>query len=153
MLQVGQRAPDFKLPSSEGGMVQSVDLSGAAYLLYFYPKADTPGCTAQACALRDEKARLAALNLRIIGVSPDPVEKLSTFRQKYVLDFCLLSDVDHVVAERYGTWVLKTTYGKTYFGMERSSFLVDAQGIIQATWRKVKPTEHAERVLEAASKL
>lgn len=153
MIAIGDRAPSFSLPSSNGELVESAALKGQPYLLYFYPKADTPGCTTQACDLRDQKQTLASLGLRVIGVSPDPVEKLERFARKYGLDFTLVSDSEHSLADAYGTWVEKSMYGKTYFGMERSSFLVDADGVIRALWRKVKPADHVALVTEAAAEL
>ncbi|WP_222547962.1 thioredoxin-dependent thiol peroxidase [Asaia lannensis] len=153
MIAIGDRAPSFSLPSSNGELVESAALKGQPYLLYFYPKADTPGCTTQACDLRDQKQTLASLGLRVIGVSPDPVEKLERFARKYGLDFTLVSDSEHRLADAYGTWVEKSMYGKTYFGMERSSFLVDADGVIRALWRKVKPADHVALVTEAAAEL
>ena len=153
MVSIGDRAPAFSLPDATGQVVESEALNGQPYLLYFYPKADTPGCTTQACDLRDQKQTLSSLGLRVIGVSPDPVGKLDRFARKYGLDFTLVSDADHKLADEYGTWVEKTMYGKTYFGMERSSFLVDAEGVIRALWRKVKPAEHVALVTEAAAEL
>ncbi|MBS1102781.1 thioredoxin-dependent thiol peroxidase [Gluconobacter sp. Dm-62] len=148
-LQPGDRAPDFTLAASGGRTVSSVGLSGKPYLLYFYPKADTPGCTTQACGLQDVLPKFEADGLTIIGVSPDPVAKIEKFATKYGLEFPLASDEDHVVAEAYGTWVEKSMYGRTYMGMERSSFLVDGQGIIRNVWRKVKPADHAALVAQA----
>lgn len=148
-LQPGDRAPDFTLPASGGRTVSSAGLSGKPYLLYFYPKADTPGCTTQACGLQEVLPKFEADGLTIIGVSPDPVAKIEKFATKYGLEFPLASDEDHAVAEAYGTWVEKTMYGRTYMGMERSSFLVDGKGIIRHVWRKVKPATHAELVAEA----
>ncbi|GBQ93198.1 thioredoxin-dependent thiol peroxidase [Asaia krungthepensis] len=153
MVAIGDRAPAFSLPASNGQTVESEALGGQPYLLYFYPKADTPGCTTQACDLRDQKQTLGTLGLRVIGVSPDPVDKLDRFAKKYGLDFTLVSDAEHELADLYGTWVEKSMYGKTYFGMERSSFLVDAEGVIRAIWRKVKPADHVALVTEAASEL
>lgn len=148
-LQPGDRAPDFTLPASAGRTVSSAALSGKPYLLYFYPKADTPGCTTQACGLQEVLPQFDAEGLTIIGVSPDPVAKIEKFATKYGLKFPLASDEDHAVAEAYGTWVEKSMYGRTYMGMERSSFLVDGQGVIRNVWRKVKPAAHAALVAEA----
>ncbi|NVN01214.1 MULTISPECIES: thioredoxin-dependent thiol peroxidase [Asaia] len=153
MVAIGDSAPAFSLPAAGGQTIDSEGLEGQPYLVYFYPKADTPGCTTQACDLRDQKQTLGTLGLKVIGISPDPVEKLERFAKKYGLDFTLASDAEHELADRYGTWVEKTNYGKTYFGMERSSFLVDADGVIRAIWRKVKPAEHVALVTEAASEL
>ncbi|MFT8715258.1 thioredoxin-dependent thiol peroxidase [Gluconobacter potus] len=148
-LQPGDRAPDFTLSASGGRTVSSAELKGKPYLLYFYPKADTPGCTTQACGLQEVLPKFEADGLTIIGVSPDPVAKIEKFATKYGLQFPLASDEDHAVAEAYGTWVEKSMYGRTYMGMERSSFLVDVQGIIRNVWRKVKPATHAALVAEA----
>ncbi|WP_040507342.1 thioredoxin-dependent thiol peroxidase [Gluconobacter morbifer] len=145
-LQPGDRAPAFILPIAGGGTVSSAGLSGRPYLLYFYPRADTPGCTTQACGLQERLPTFSTEGLTIIGVSPDPVAKIERFASKYDLTFPLASDEDHAVAQAYGTWVEKTMYGRTSMGMERSSFLVDADGIIRHVWRKVKPADHAELV-------
>lgn len=152
-LKVGDKAPSFSLPASRGRMVSSADLAGHPYLLYFYPKADTPGCTTQACGIQEALPSLAKLDLTVIGVSPDPVTKIDRFADKYDLAFPLASDADHALAERYGTWVEKSMYGRTYWGMERSSFLIGADGLIKAIWRKVKPAEHAALVEKAAFEL
>lgn len=148
-LQPGDRAPDFILPASAGRSVSSAGLSGKPYLLYFYPKADTPGCTTQACGLQEILPKFDADGLTIIGVSPDSVAQIEKFATKFGLQFPLASDEAHTVAESYGTWVEKSMYGRTYMGMERSSFLVDGQGIIRNVWRKVKPATHAALVTEA----
>lgn len=148
-LQVGDQAPAFSLPISGGGAVSSDALKGKPYLLYFYPKADTPGCTTQACSIQENLPSFDSEGLTIIGVSPDAVSKIERFAAKYSLTFPLASDEDHVVAEAYGTWVEKSMYGRTYMGMERSSFLVDGSGVIRHIWRKVKPAEHSALVAEA----
>lgn len=152
-LAVGDVAPDFSLAASHGRTVSSADLAGKPYLLYFYPKADTPGCTTQACGIQEALPTLGKLDLTVIGVSPDPVPKIDKFAEKYGLAFPLASDPEHELADRYGTWVEKSMYGRTYFGMERSSFLVGADGRIKAIWRKVKPAEHAALVEQAAAAL
>ena len=146
----GAAAPAFSMLASGGRQVSSAGLLGRPYLLYFYPKADTSGCTVQACGLQQALPQLASLGLEIIGVSPDPVAKLDRFAVKYSLTFPLASDADHAVAEAYGVWVEKSMYGRKYWGMERSSFLVGADGRVRKTWRKVKPAEHAMAVLAAA---
>jgi peroxiredoxin Q/BCP len=150
---VGDAAPAFSMPASGGRTVSSADLAGAPYLLYFYPKADTPGCTKQACGVQEALPQLGKLKLTVIGVSPDPMKPIEKFAAKYNLTFPLASDEDHKVAEAYGTWVEKSMYGKTYMGMERSSFLVGADGKVKAVWRKVKPEAHAAQVIEAAKAL
>ena len=148
-LQPGDRAPAFSLPVSGGSTVSSEMLKGKPYLLYFYPKADTPGCTTQACSIQENLSSFDEEGLTVIGVSPDAISKIDRFAGKYGLTFPLASDEDHAVADAYGTWVEKSMYGRTYMGMERSSFLVDGEGIIRNVWRKVKPAEHVSLVREA----
>lgn len=152
-LIVGAQAPDFTMAASGGREVSSAALKGQPYLLYFYPKADTPGCTKQACGIQEALPQLGKLQLTVIGVSPDPMPPIDRFAKKFNLDFPLASDPEHALAERYGVWVEKSMYGKKYMGMERSSFLVGADGTIKAIWRKVKPEAHAAAVLEAATAL
>lgn len=149
----GAPAPDFSMPASGGRTASLEALKGKPFLLYFYPKADTPGCTKQACGLQEALPALGKTGLAVIGVSPDPMKPIEKFAQKYNLTFPLASDEDHKVAEAYGVWVEKSMYGKTYMGMERSSFLVAADGRIAKVWRKVKPEAHAAQVLEAAKEL
>jgi len=152
-LTEGSAAPSFTMPASGGREVSSAALKGKPYLLYFYPKANTPGCTTQACGVQEALPQLGKLGLTVIGVSPDAIPPIEKFAAKYKLTFPLASDADHAVAEAYGVWVEKSMYGRTYMGMERSSFLVDATGTIARIWRKVKPAEHAVQVLEAAKGL
>lgn len=149
----GQPAPDFSMPASGGRTVSLEGLRGRPFLLYFYPKADTPGCTKQACGLQEALPQLGRLGLTVIGVSPDPMQPIERFAAKFGLEFPLASDESHAVAEAYGVWVEKSMYGRRYMGMERSSFLVDAEGRIARVWRKVKPEAHAAEVLEAARTL
>jgi peroxiredoxin Q/BCP len=149
----GAKAPAFKLMASGGREVSSAALKGKPYLLYFYPKADTPGCTTQACGVQEALPQLGKLGLTVIGVSPDALPPIEKFAKKYGLDFPLASDPEHKLADAYGTWVEKSMYGRTYMGMERSSFLVGADGKIAKIWRKVKPAAHAAQVLEAARAL
>ncbi|MDB5372830.1 MAG: peroxiredoxin [Belnapia sp.] len=149
----GAPAPDFNMPASGGRTVSLAGLKGAPFLLYFYPKADTPGCTKQACGIQEALPQLGKLGLTVIGVSPDKLPPIEKFAAKFGLEFPLASDVDHAVAGAYGTWVEKSMYGKTYMGMERSSFLVAADGTIARIWRKVKPEAHAAEVLKAAAAL
>ncbi|MBL6455414.1 thioredoxin-dependent thiol peroxidase [Belnapia sp. T6] len=149
----GQPAPEFSMPASGGRTVSLDGLKGGPFLLYFYPKADTPGCTKQACGIQEALPQLGKLGLTVIGVSPDKIPPIEKFAQKFGLEFPLASDVDHKVAEAYGTWVEKSMYGKKYMGMERSSFLVAADGTIARIWRKVKPEAHAAEVLRAAAAL
>ena len=152
-LQEGDPAPDFAMPASGGRQVSLGALKGSPFLLYFYPKADTPGCTKQACGIQEALPQLGRLKLEVVGVSPDPVPAIEKFAAKFGLGFPLASDADHKVAEAYGTWVEKIMYGKKYIGMERSSFLVDADGKVARVWRKVKPEAHAAEVLTAAGTL
>lgn len=149
----GKKAPAFKMKASGGREVSSAALKGKPYLIYFYPKADTPGCTKQACGVQEALPALGKIGIEVIGVSPDPMPPIEKFAKKYGLEFPLASDEDHKVAEAYGVWVQKSMYGKTYMGMERSSFLVGADGKIVKVWRKVKPEAHAAQVLEAAAAL
>ncbi|HZF75562.1 MAG TPA: thioredoxin-dependent thiol peroxidase [Acetobacteraceae bacterium] len=150
-LAEGMAAPDFSMPASGGRTVSLAGLKGRPFLLYFYPKADTPGCTKQACGVQEALPQLGKLNLEVIGVSPDAMAPIEKFAKKYGLSFPLASDADHRVAEAYGVWVEKSMYGKKYMGMERSSFLVGADGTIRRIWRKVKPEAHAAEVLAAAA--
>lgn len=152
-ISVGDVAPDFTMPASGGRTVSRGGLKGQPFLLYFYPKADTPGCTKQACGIQEALPQLGKLKLTVIGVSPDAMPPIEKFAKKHGLEFPLASDADQAVATAYGTWVEKSMYGKKYMGMERSSFLVGADGTIKAIWRKVKPEAHAAQVIEAAKAL
>ena len=145
----GEQAPDFELPDQDGHIVKLSDLRGRPVVIYFYPKADTPGCTTQACGVRDHRADYKKAGARVLGVSPDPVKKLKKFHDKQGLDFTLLADEDHAVAETDGVWVQKSMYGRTYWGNERTTFIVDPDGRVVDLLRKVKPAEHDERVLKA----
>lgn len=150
MLTVGDTVPNIKLASSKGGEVSLTDYKGKKVVLYFYPKDDTPGCTAQACAFRDYKKDYEDLNAVIIGVSKDPLSKHDKFIEKYGLPFELLADEEHKLAEAFGAWDEKSLYGKLFMGMIRSTFLIDEDGKIVKEWRKVKVAGHVEEVLEAA---
>ena len=138
-LQPGDTAPAFSLSDQHGNTVALGDFKGRKLLVYFYPEADTPGCTAQSCDLRDHRQEFAGLGLDVVGISPDEPTKQLAFDQKYSLGFPLLADTDHAVAEAWGTWGEKTYKGKTYVGIIRSSFLVDEEGRVERTWYKVKP--------------
>lgn len=151
MAEEGQQAPDFELPDQGGNPVRLSSLRGGPVVLYFYPKADTPGCTTQACGVRDRRGDYQRAGAVVLGVSPDPVAKLEKFADKHGLAFALLSDEDHHVAELYGVWVQKSMYGRTYFGNERTSFVIGPEGRIAAVLRKVKPAQHDELVLAALS--
>ncbi|MBS0562657.1 MAG: thioredoxin-dependent thiol peroxidase [Proteobacteria bacterium] len=149
----GDKAPDFTLPATGGRTVSSKQLKGKPYLLYFYPKADTPGCTKEACAFQEALPQLGKIGIEVIGVSPDKMKPIEKFAEKYKLTFPLASDEEKKVAEAYGTWVEKSMYGRSYMGMERSSFLIDAKGKVARVWRKVSVAGHAAEVLEAAKAL
>jgi peroxiredoxin Q/BCP len=153
MIDTGGPAPDFTLDDQDGKPVTLSDLRGKWTLVYFYPKADTPGCTAQACSARDHSADYEAANAVVLGVSPDPVPELRAFADKYGLAFTLLSDEGGEVAQRYGAWVEKNYGGRTYLGNERSSVLVDPDGNVARVFRKVKPAEHDDLVLGALAEL
>jgi thioredoxin-dependent peroxiredoxin len=143
----GDPAPDFTLPDQNGDPVTLSSYRGRRVILYFYPKADTPGCTTQACGVRDHRADYDRADAVVLGVSPDPVKRIVAFDQKYGLGFPLLGDEDHTVAERYGVWVEKSRYGRTYMGVERSTFVIGPDGVVQNVFRRVKPAEHDELVL------
>ena len=149
MVEEGKPAPDFELTSDSGEQVKLSDLRGKPVVLYFYPKDDTPGCTTQACAIRDSYDVFSDRGAVVLGVSPDSETSHVKFKEKYGLPFTLLADPDHEVAEKYGTWVEKKNYGKTYMGVERSTFLIDREGRIAKVMRRVKPDTHAEQVLAA----
>jgi len=148
-LDPGDKAPNFDLPDQRGNSVKLSDLRGKTVVLYFYPKADTPGCTTQACGVRDHAADYANANTVVLGVSPDPVKPIAKFDEKYGLGFPLLSDEDHSVAEAYGVWVEKNRYGRTYMGNERTTFVIGPDGTIRDVFRSVKPDQHDELVLGA----
>ena len=147
--RVGDPAPQFSLRADDGSIVSSDSLAGKRYVLYFYPKDDTPGCTAQACGIRDEFAGLRAADVEVYGVSPDSVASHVRFRQKYDLPFRLLADEDHAVAEAFGVWVEKSFAGKRYMGVERSTFVIGPDGRIAEVFPRVKPAEHVGQLLAA----
>jgi peroxiredoxin Q/BCP len=149
MIEQGQPAPDFELPDQDGRVVKLSDFRGQSVVVYFYPKADTPGCTTQACGVRDHYADYRSAGAVVLGVSPDTVAKVKRFYDKQGLNFTLLADEGHAVAERYGVWVEKSMYGRTYFGNERTTFIIDRDGVLVEVLRKVKPAEHDQRVLKA----
>jgi peroxiredoxin Q/BCP len=152
-VEEGETAPDFTLPSDDGGQVKLSDLRGKPVVLYFYPKDDTPGCTKEACAFRDRTADLKAKGAVVLGVSPDDVASHGKFRDKYSLNFPLLADDGHQVAERYGAWREKNMYGKTSMGIQRSTFVIDGEGKVRKVWKKVNVDGHDEQVLEALASL
>lgn len=148
-VETGKAAPAFNLDSTEGKKIDLKGLKGKKVVLYFYPKDDTPGCTKEACNFRDTAAAFAAENAVILGVSPDEVESHLKFKEKFHLTFPLLADVGHKIAEAYGVWKEKTNYGKTYMGIERTTFVIDTAGKIATIFPKVKVEEHHQEVLEA----
>jgi peroxiredoxin Q/BCP len=150
MLEIGDKAPDFTLPADGGGKVSLKDLRGKTIILYFYPKDDTSGCTAEACAFRDQLPDFSKAKATVLGVSRDSVASHDKFKKKYGLTFPLLADEEGKVTEAYGTWVEKSMYGRKYMGIDRSTFLIDGKGIIRGIWRKVKVPGHADEVLKAA---
>jgi thioredoxin-dependent peroxiredoxin len=153
MLEAGDAAPGFSLPDQNGDELSLAGLRGETVVLYFYPRADTPGCTTQACGVRDRRSEYKQAGARVIGVSPDPVEAVRKFTDKFDLDFTLLADADHAVAEAYGTWVEKSMYGKRYMGVQRATFIIDAEGKIARAFPKVSPKTHDDVVLAALGEL
>jgi peroxiredoxin Q/BCP len=152
-LNEGAAAPDFTMPASGGRTVDLAGLKGRPFVLYFYPKADTPGCTKEACAFQEALPQLGKLGISVIGVSKDKIKPIEKFAEKYGLKFPLASDAETQVAEAYGVWVEKSMYGRTYMGMERTTFLVDGAGKIAKIWPKVKVDGHARAVMEAVAAL
>jgi peroxiredoxin Q/BCP len=152
-LKVGDKAPDFMLPTDGGGKIALKDLKGKAVVLYFYPKDDTSGCTAEACAFRDAFPDFSKVKAAIIGISRDSVKSHDKFKAKHGLPFTLASDEDGTACEAYGTWVEKSMYGRKYMGIERATFLIDGKGVIRGIWRKVKVPGHADAVLSEAAEL
>ena len=149
MVEEGKPAPDFELTSDSGETVRLASLRGKPVVLYFYPKDDTPGCTAQACGIRDAWGEFQRAGAVVLGVSPDDAASHAKFKEKYGLQFPLLADPDHAVAEEYGVWGEKHLYGKTYMGIVRSTFVIAADGNVTKVMRKVKPDTHADDVLAA----
>jgi thioredoxin-dependent peroxiredoxin len=149
MTEEGTLAPDFELQSDAGKTVTLSDFRGRPVVLYFYPRDDTPGCTTQACGIRDAWEEFERTGAVVLGVSPDDEASHARFRAKYELPFPLLADTGHATAEEYGVWVEKKNYGKTYMGVERSTFVIDADGKIAKVFRRVKPDAHADEVLAA----
>ena len=152
-IEEGQQAPDFTLLDDRGEEVRLSALRGKPVVLYFYPKDDTPGCTREACAFRDRRAEIAGHGGAVLGVSPDGVDSHAAFRDKYSLGFPLLADTDHAVAEAYGAWREKHQYGRRYLGIQRSTFLIDAEGVVRKAWRKVDVQGHDDQVLAALAAL
>jgi thioredoxin-dependent peroxiredoxin len=153
MIDTGEPAPDFELPDQDGRPVRLSELRGQTIVLYFYPRADTPGCTTQACGIRDHRADYAAAGAVVLGVSPDPVAAVKRFHDKQGLNFTLLADEDHAVAERYGVWAEKSMYGRTSWGNQRATFVIDGDGIVRHVIPKASPQTHDAVVLAALSGL
>ena len=149
MVEEGKPAPDFSLTSDSGDEITLSKLRGRPVVLYFYPRDDTPGCTTQACGIRDDWSAFEQAGAVVLGVSPDSEESHAKFRQKYGLPFTLLADPDHELSEQYGVWVEKNNYGKKYRGVERSTVVIDADGNVARVFRRVKPEEHVQQVLTA----
>lgn len=146
-IRKGDKAPDFRLPDQNSQIVSLSDFYGSKLLIYFYPKADTPGCTKQSCQVSESKAELGRAGIKAVGISPDTPDKQSKFDEKYSLGFPLLCDTDHKVAEAYGVWGEKTSFGQTKMGIIRSSFLIDETGVIIDAWYKVSPEDTVPNVL------
>jgi peroxiredoxin Q/BCP len=146
-LSAGDPAPEFELPADDGSTVKLADLRGRKVVLYFYPRADTPGCTVEACEFRDLAPRIDERGALVLGVSPDPVKDVRKFRQKFALNFPLLADADHEVAEDYGVWREKSMFGKKYWGVARTTFVIDESGRIERVYEDVRAEGHAEEVL------
>lgn len=152
-IDVGSTAPAFTLPADGEGKVTLSKLKGQAVILYFYPRDDTPGCTAEACAFRDALPDFTGAKAAVIGISTDDPKSHDKFKKKYDLPFALASDIEHEVAEAYGVWVEKNRYGRKYMGVERATFLIDAKGKVRRVWRKVKVDGHAAEVLTTVKEL
>ncbi len=153
MIEAGAKAPAFSAMDDEGKPVRLKDYSGQIVVLYFYPKDDTSGCTTQACGLRDVWDDLQADGIVVLGVSPDSVASHEKFKAKYNLPFSLVADPDHTIAEAYGVWGQKSMYGRTYFGIHRTTFIIDGRGVVRSVFLKVKPKGHAAQVLAAVADL
>ncbi|MBA3245711.1 MAG: thioredoxin-dependent thiol peroxidase [Actinobacteria bacterium] len=149
MVEEGQPAPEFELATDSGERVRLSSLRGKPVVLFFYPKDDTPGCTAQACGIRDAWGEFERAGAVVLGVSPDGEASHAKFKKKYDLPFTLLADAEHATAEDYGVWAEKTYAGKSYMGVERSTFVIDAEGTVAKIMRKIKPDTHADDVLAA----
>jgi len=152
-MKEGRKAPAFKLVDPHGNKVSLADFAGRTVVLYFYPKADTPGCTTQACGIRDRRADYDAAGAVVLGVSPDPPDRLRDFADKHELPFTLLSDRDHKIAEKYGVWVEKSMYGRSYMGVQRATFVIGPDGKVRKAFPKVSPKTHDEQVLAALGEL
>lgn len=152
-IEPGKKAPAFTLTADDGSKVRLSELKGSPVVIYFYPKDDTPGCTREACAFRDQKAALKKLGAQVFGISPDDVASHEKFRDKYDLNFLLLADPGHKIAEKYGAWREKNMYGKKKMGIQRSTYLIDATGKVAKLWKSVKVDGHDDHVLKAIAEL
>ena len=152
-IEVGAKAPAFTLKNGEGKTVKLSDYKGKVVVLYFYPKDDTPGCTKEACGFRDSNTAITKAGAVVLGVSPDTPESHAKFTSKFKLNFPLLADKDHLVADKYGAWREKNMYGKKMMGIQRSTYLIGKDGKVAKVWQRVKPEEHAQQVLEAVKEL
>jgi peroxiredoxin Q/BCP len=153
MIEIGEQAPQFTLPDQDGRSVSLGDYAGKTVVLYFYPKADTPGCTVQACGVRDHLPNYAEAGAVVLGVSPDPVRAVKKFADKQSLDFTLLADEDHAVCEQYGVWAEKSMYGRTYWGALRATFIIDPAGVVAHVIPRVTPRTHDDEVLAVLEQL
>lgn len=153
MIGAGAHAPDFELPDQDGEPVRLSALRGRTVVLYFYPKADTPGCTAQACSIRDRRGEYAEAGVKVIGISPDALAKVKRFHDRKDLNFTLLADADHAVCDVYGVWVEKSMYGRKYWGAQRATFIIDRRGVIRHVIPKASPKMHDDEVLRALGEL
>ena len=147
------KAPAFSLKATDGSTVKLSDLKGKPVVLYFYPKDDTPGCTKEACAFRDRQSELQELGAIVLGVSPDDATSHRKFSDKFSLNFPLLADIDHKIAEKYGVWREKNMYGKVAMGIQRSTFLIDSSGIVAKVWKKVSVDGHDQQVIDALKEM
>ena len=152
-LEIGDSAPDFTLPTDGGGSITLSELKGKPVIVYFYPKDDTPGCTKEACGFRDAMPDFSGIGATVIGISKDTAAKHDKFKTKYDLNFPLAADVDGTVCEAFGTWIEKSMYGRKYMGIDRATFLIDADGKVAQVWRKVKVAGHVDAVLAALKDL
>ena len=153
MIEAGAKAPEFTLPDQDGEQISLAELRGENVVLYFYPRASTPGCTTQACGVRDHLKEYKASDARVLGVSPDPVAKVKKFHDAQKLNFTLLADEDHAVCELYGTWAEKSMYGKKYWGATRTTFIIDVEGVVRHVIAKASPKTHDQEVLAALAEL
>jgi peroxiredoxin Q/BCP len=152
-VEPGKKAPDFTLPADDGTKVKLSGLRGQPVVVYFYPRDDTPGCTREACAMRDRKDQLTRLGAKVLGISPDDVESHGKFRDKFSLNFPLLADTGHKVAQQYGAWREKTRFGTASMGIQRSTFLIDADGVVRKVWKNVNVDGHDAQVIEALEEI